>query len=1522
SAMSLLAAARLGDDISHTSLLGMICKVGAGLIVGAVVGAVVGVVAAAAVAAVGLTGGAALVAGALLSSLLMKVTGAGDLIGAVTNKINNLVDEMIPPVVKGKISQGSFNVYVNKKSAARAVEEGNDNLIACQDHPAPQYIAEGSNSVFINNSPAHRKTERTTCDGKTSSASSNVFYGGETVQVREITSEMPWWLEHASTIIGIAIALCTRDGSSLTKKLTCLGVSMLVSAGADAVVNAAFGNPVHAGSGAKFLDGEDDFDFSLPARLPLVWVRRYNSQDTRPHGPLGQGWSLPITVELHLNRQIGGLQPHTLYTDEGLEMDFENMFPGQRYDKKDSGWSLAHTQGGHWLAEGPDGLLYDFGPSQSNTNPQTLKLLRIEDRNGNYLALRYDEQNRLFQIADSAGRLYECEYQSPSPERISAVLWKNAPGTTQTLVSYEYDAQGRLSQVINTLGEISRHFTWHDSGVGKNLMQSHRLPTGLQSNYEWVQLENDPHPRVIRNFNNMGQSWQAHYTLPLGEQPPSNPALGKTEVVDHLGRKQTWYWNERYQICSWEDAQGHTWKMQWNAEGLLSHCEQPNGGVWKFEYDSNANLCKQINPLGHIEQTLWRQDLPLPLKETDAQGHITEYEYDHKGNLQTEITPAGSTCYVLDQYGQVTRIKDAQGLEKQLMWRNDGQLALYIDCSNRITRFEYDAFGNLSQQTDALGHANRYEYNALGQLIAHHSPDGASQRWAWQAGKLKAWQNPKKHITSWQYTAAGQLALQQQSLQADIMPDGQASTISTHYQWDSAGNLSQLLDPNKAITHFKYDAADRLIAQIGSDDLRTEYTLDSLGKPVKVVQAAGTPQAITLHLQRDALGQLICKTTPETISQYTYSPIGQLVSIKRYARAMAETETADLAQESRLLDEIHFVYNPAGDLIEENQIIHALLKTAQYPHSPDLPNSELYRAPLAKPRINPLKHQYDALGNRTQTTLPGGHTVNSLYYGSGHLHQININGHIITDIERDLTHREIERTQGKLRSEFTRDALGRIQRSWSYRQGQRQAFQGTMSQHGFTGQRVEPLDPGWHRLGHPEQGDVILKGFIYDPAGELIKRRDPLLGEQSYQYDALGRITHSQNLASAKPLPKGADPTVDPQWFKMTMGDTLPKHPQWDERFSWDAASNPIASALPSVPDPQAPQSCVGNRITVWQDIRYEYDTLGRLRSKRKGKADSQKDSTLQLSWNAENQLIRSQQKSLNLSQTCEYFYDALGRRIGKEDGFGITWFNWEGMRLLQEERGSQLKTYFYAENAYTPLAYWNSSIDPKTPLNPADIYYYHCNINGAPEELSNHEGKVVWQARYRTWGNTVLEEWFAETTGLKTTVSDNSAPQQQNLRFQGQYFDAESGLHYNTFRYYDPDCGRFISQDPIGLLGGLNLYQYAPNPLSWVDPWGWAACNNAPNKVTPNTKQTANLNRFSKKIPVNAKNNIELKSLPNGSIAAQATSPGKVPGSKAVYEKQIDANGNTVQYTKTTYDPDGKIVHVKDKLDGSAYSP
>ena len=116
------------------------------------------------------------------------------------------------------------------------------------------------------------------------------------------------------------------------------------------------------------------------------------------------------------------------------------------------------------------------------------------------------------------------------------------------------------------------------------------------------------------------------------------------------------------------------------------------------------------------------------------------------------------------------------------------------------------------------------------------------------------------------------------------------------------------------------------------------------------------------------------------------------------------------------------------------------------------------------------------------------------------------------------------------------------------------------------------------------------------------------------------------------------------------------------------------------------------------------------------------------------------------------------------------------------------------------------------------------------PQELTNAQGQLVWQASYKTWGSTVSEEWDVKSLANQPVhaLDQGDSPKgeetrQQNLRFQGQYLDRETGLHYNTFRYYDADIGRFICPDPVGLDGGINLGSYAPNPNMWIDPWGWA---------------------------------------------------------------------------------------------------
>ncbi|MFG0634857.1 RHS repeat-associated core domain-containing protein [Pseudomonas sp. xss_2] len=116
----------------------------------------------------------------------------------------------------------------------------------------------------------------------------------------------------------------------------------------------------------------------------------------------------------------------------------------------------------------------------------------------------------------------------------------------------------------------------------------------------------------------------------------------------------------------------------------------------------------------------------------------------------------------------------------------------------------------------------------------------------------------------------------------------------------------------------------------------------------------------------------------------------------------------------------------------------------------------------------------------------------------------------------------------------------------------------------------------------------------------------------------------------------------------------------------------------------------------------------------------------------------------------------------------------------------------------------------PQAPAFKA-LDWYQCDHLGTPLELTDQHGEIVWRADYHAWGQAQVRlSEAAQRRKLDTA-----------LRFQGQYLDVETGLHYNRYRYYDPQVGRFVSADPIGYAGGLNLYQYAPNPVEWVDRLG-----------------------------------------------------------------------------------------------------
>ncbi|WP_028455420.1 RHS repeat-associated core domain-containing protein [Chitinilyticum litopenaei] len=191
--------------------------------------------------------------------------------------------------------------------------------------------------------------------------------------------------------------------------------------------------------------------------------------------------------------------------------------------------------------------------------------------------------------------------------------------------------------------------------------------------------------------------------------------------------------------------------------------------------------------------------------------------------------------------------------------------------------------------------------------------------------------------------------------------------------------------------------------------------------------------------------------------------------------------------------------------------------------------------------------------------------------------------------------------------------------------------------------------------------------------------------------------------------------------------------------------------------------------------------------------------------------------------------------RLSREHGYGVTLYGWDGDQIAWEGDAETTTHYVFEPGSFVPLLQaktrqripllptpdWSErnydiDADPLWTYNPEpqpfeQLYYYHTDHLGTPQELLDAEGNLAWSADYKAWG----EAKAAISEAAKRAGISNP------LRFQGQYFDHETGLHYNRHRYYDPQIGRFISKDPISLQGGLNIFAYAPNPVEWIDPFG-----------------------------------------------------------------------------------------------------
>ena len=328
----------------------------------------------------------------------------------------------------------------------------------------------------------------------------------------------------------------------------------------------------------------------------------------------------------------------------------------------------------------------------------------------------------------------------------------------------------------------------------------------------------------------------------------------------------------------------------------------------------------------------------------------------------------------------------------------------------------------------------------------------------------------------------------------------------------------------------------------------------------------------------------------------------------------------------------------------------------------------------------------------------------------------------------------------------------------------------------------------------PGQSQVLNTQYGYDTTSNIVSKASSTSSLQAsaatthYSYDTLDHLTGATYSNSSQ------------------TGST--SSPQANESYSYDPLANRITGSNASTGSAQGPSNYsynANNQLTQAGAVSYSYDTNGNTTSQTDaGNATN----TRSYVYDTDNRLIEVHDAANAIIAT--YRYDPFGRRLSKTlntTGQGSStyyFYSAEGLIAEADANGQIIQSYGYAPGStFTTNPLWTKLSTAGT----ATYYTYQNDHLGTPQKLLNQSGLTVWSATYDAFGRATVDP--------ASTITNN-------LRFPGQYADQETGLHYNWMRFYDPNTGRYVTSDPIGLDGGVNMYVYvAGNSMSYVDPLG-----------------------------------------------------------------------------------------------------
>jgi len=885
-------------------------------------------------------------------------------------------------------------------------------------------------------------------------------------------------------------------------------------------------------------------------------------------------------------------------------------------------------------------------------------------------------------------------------------------------------------------------------------------------------------------------------------------------------------------------------------EFLLTSIEDANSNSVSFSYSDDGAL-RSVSHSGGYQLSV--DATPSQIRRIAlvvARGQEIElmrYGYDERGFLTSVINGSGQPFrYSYDDHARMTRWDDRLSTFYSYTYDEKGRCVEAIGSAGMYHyRFEYDDRSRTNNITDSYGAVTTVRYNERLQMVSLHTPSGiTTTEWDERSNKLKE-TNPDGAVSSYAYDTDGDLLsfadplgrttkieynsallpavltdpagkrwLRHYDERGNLIEAGLEGTPEWHYQYDPFGNLLSSTDPENQTRRYSYNSVGLPIAVTDATGNTTRFIRDALGRVVFQKDPLGHETRFSFNALRklarvdlpdgshiawtyDAEGNITSRVGADGATyHYHYGPFDKLAAIERPTGATLSFQydlEALLEQVTNERGETwEYRYDPSGRVIQEKEFsgrklfynyeasghlrerINAVGESVKFTRNKagqivaknlsDGSTSEFaYDATgfLASAKNDSITIEFkrDAYG-RVIREQQGDHVVESTYSARGLRTARRIDGQSATEWRYDANGRvQGLSLPGDEWLEFTRDAMGRDTER-RWTTGRSEKFAKTG---GFVlRQEFDPLNhltSQWAGIGGSAAA-ISERHWQYDPNGNPVSQNESLWGTSKYSYTPDGRL---EDVSREKGL---------------------------SENFRYDSAGDISAVWTGGLGKLEMRFIGRGGRLEKVGETQFSYDPDGRTVEKREGSR------VWRYEWNIEGQLRAVITPE---GERWTYEYDAFGRRVSKSGPSGTTTYVWDGSVLAEEISPTHSSSWHYEPGTFRPLA----KVENGTT--------YACVVDqvGTPRELVTRTGELAWSARLTAFGQL-------ETLNTNSTTD---CP----IRFQGQWFDQESGLHYNWNRYYEPETGRYLTSDPTGLDGGARSYGYVHNPLAWADPLGLA---------------------------------------------------------------------------------------------------